>query len=150
MFCLFCFYIFSPFIFFFFFLMIRRPPRSTLFPYTTLFRSFRRLHQLPPLRRVQSCLRFCACNLRKGAGEKLWWLERALKTESASDRRRAAGSMCGAADGVAQNPSLSKRKSCATVELRRSTGYLSPSHNGHAVAFIPSSHSGNQMGGGLR
>ena len=24
-----------------FFLMIRRPPRSTLFPYTTLFRSFR-------------------------------------------------------------------------------------------------------------
>src|SRR5574341_2031451 len=30
---------------FFFFLMIRRPPRSTLFPYTTLFRS-------PPLRRL--------------------------------------------------------------------------------------------------
>src|SRR5438477_9366002 len=27
-------------IIFFFFLMIRRPPRSTLFPYTTLFRSF--------------------------------------------------------------------------------------------------------------
>src|SRR2546426_2184400 len=28
--------------FIFFFLMIRRPPRSTLFPYTTLFRSPRR------------------------------------------------------------------------------------------------------------
>src|SRR5256885_7467942 len=28
-------------IFYFFFLMIRRPPRSTLFPYTTLFRSRR-------------------------------------------------------------------------------------------------------------
>src|SRR6266513_3956915 len=28
-----------PFNLFFFFLMIRRPPRSTLFPYTTLFRS---------------------------------------------------------------------------------------------------------------
>src|SRR6266702_1498289 len=27
------------FTYFFFFLMIRRPPRSTLFPYTTLFRS---------------------------------------------------------------------------------------------------------------
>src|SRR2546430_4827281 len=27
---------------FFFFLMIRRPPRSTLFPYTTLFRSIAR------------------------------------------------------------------------------------------------------------
>src|SRR2546422_3152132 len=39
-------YQFSPFLvpsapipFYFFFLMIRRPPRSTLFPYTTLFRS---------------------------------------------------------------------------------------------------------------
>src|SRR2546429_7026045 len=32
---------------FFFFLMIRRPPRSTLFPYTTLFRS--RLAQRKPL-----------------------------------------------------------------------------------------------------
>src|SRR3712207_7438828 len=31
---------FSPCYLFFFFLMIRRPPRSTLFPYTTLFRSF--------------------------------------------------------------------------------------------------------------
>src|SRR3712207_9504252 len=30
---------------YFFFLMIRRPPRSTLFPYTTLFRSLR--HVLP-------------------------------------------------------------------------------------------------------
>src|SRR3712207_7100828 len=30
----------------FFFLMIRRPPRSTLFPYTTLFRS-RRRHERP-------------------------------------------------------------------------------------------------------
>src|SRR5256885_8364178 len=29
----------SSYRFFFFFLMIRRPPRSTLFPYTTLFRS---------------------------------------------------------------------------------------------------------------
>src|SRR5574337_267480 len=30
---------------FFFFLMIRRPPRSTLFPYTTLFRSEKELTQ---------------------------------------------------------------------------------------------------------
>src|SRR3712207_7079893 len=33
----------------FFFLMIRRPPRSTLFPYTTLFRS-RHAQHLPRLR----------------------------------------------------------------------------------------------------
>src|SRR6516162_6722639 len=41
---------------FFFFLMIRRPPRSTLFPYTTLFRSVKFAVQprcLPCLRRNQ-------------------------------------------------------------------------------------------------
>src|SRR5438874_10324586 len=47
--------------FFFFFLMIRRPPRSTLFPYTTLFRSVieqldarrvHRFHHLHPPGRV--------------------------------------------------------------------------------------------------
>src|SRR2546430_11240370 len=31
----------------FFFLMIRRPPRSTLFPYTTLFRSGQRAREPP-------------------------------------------------------------------------------------------------------
>src|SRR2546422_2129945 len=30
--------------------MIRRPPRSTLFPYTTLFRSYRILDSVDPLR----------------------------------------------------------------------------------------------------
>src|SRR3712207_8000519 len=34
---------------FFFFLMIRRPPRSTLFPYTTLFRSVEAADKLPPV-----------------------------------------------------------------------------------------------------
>src|SRR5262245_65580412 len=42
--CAFCLFFvssrgYSFFLFFVFFLMIRRPPRSTLFPYTTLFRS---------------------------------------------------------------------------------------------------------------
>src|SRR5947207_9282241 len=37
----------SIFILFFFFLMIRRPPRSTLFPYTTLFRSIKSIRQRP-------------------------------------------------------------------------------------------------------
>src|SRR5260370_29803438 len=31
---------------YFFFLMIRRPPRSTLFPYTTLFRSHRAIDRI--------------------------------------------------------------------------------------------------------
>src|SRR3712207_7011865 len=38
----------------FFFLMIRRPPRSTLFPYTTLFRSSSRVPQ-----RCRSSTFFC-------------------------------------------------------------------------------------------
>src|SRR3712207_8941978 len=33
--------------------MIRRPPRSTLFPYTTLFRSLVRAHRVGPARRQQ-------------------------------------------------------------------------------------------------
>src|SRR5476649_2963525 len=36
------------FVFLFFFLMIRRPPRSTLFPYTTLFRSMASREDFPP------------------------------------------------------------------------------------------------------
>src|SRR5215207_11224683 len=54
-----CFFSLSYFCSFFFFLMIRRPPRSTLFPYTTLFRSPtrpRRRHDeshAAPLRRGQ-------------------------------------------------------------------------------------------------
>src|SRR5256885_3095135 len=44
----------QPRISFFFFLMIRRPPRSTLFPYTTLFRSvIAHGHQHAPGPRVQ-------------------------------------------------------------------------------------------------
>src|SRR5947208_13161361 len=39
--------------FLFFFLMIPRPPRSTLFPYTTLFRSSRRRERTPPPPRGQ-------------------------------------------------------------------------------------------------
>ena len=38
---------------FFFFLMIRRPPRSTLFPYTTLFRSYAILLSLKSTHRYQ-------------------------------------------------------------------------------------------------
>src|SRR5439155_26753905 len=39
-----------PSYFLFFFLMLRRPPRSTLFPYTTLFRSRIALAVVQPLR----------------------------------------------------------------------------------------------------
>src|SRR5437763_9650297 len=53
-------YRYSPHYFVFFFLMIRRPPRSTLFPYTTLFRS-------PPPARPRSphCGRPGRCGRRR-------------------------------------------------------------------------------------
>src|SRR5258707_15769847 len=55
---------------FFFFLMIRRPPRSTLFPYTTLFRSQPRPHRtnLPTFRDLR---RLCAPALDHGALSRL-------------------------------------------------------------------------------
>src|SRR3989442_2285451 len=40
------------YIVFFFFLMIRRPPRSTLFPYTTLFRSWARVAVVDSLEKI--------------------------------------------------------------------------------------------------
>src|SRR2546426_2684692 len=55
---------FSRVLLLFFFLMIRRPPRSTLFPYTTLFRSHRpgprapeaaRQHAVEEIRRRDGC-----------------------------------------------------------------------------------------------
>src|SRR6266850_7748252 len=51
---------------FFFFLMIRRPPRSTLFPYTTLFRS------------------------QRGGRHARWWCPCAAYTRYASERSRPA------------------------------------------------------------
>src|SRR5438094_10667084 len=57
---LFFLYLFFFCFFFFFFLMIRRPPRSTLFPYTTLFRS-RALVTKHPLKRFA-----CPITLRQG------------------------------------------------------------------------------------
>src|SRR5688572_32436143 len=45
---------------YFFFLMIRRPPRSTLFPYTTLFRSIIHL-RFKKNKKYESCLRQRRC-----------------------------------------------------------------------------------------
>src|SRR5260370_35269438 len=51
---------------FFFFLMIRRPPRSTLFPYTTLFRSS--LHHIACRRKPRASARNIALYKRNSAG----------------------------------------------------------------------------------
>src|SRR6266536_1230123 len=51
---------------FFFFFMIRRPPRSTLFPYTTLFRSGRRTSSRPLGSWAPTAVR---CEGRRGRSE---------------------------------------------------------------------------------
>src|ERR1035438_10836254 len=82
--------------FFFFFLMIRRPPRSTLFPYTTLFRSvtnyelrinsYSQTHTLLPNARSEEhtselqSLRHLVCRLL---------LEKKQKTQSIPPARRS-------------------------------------------------------------
>src|SRR5256886_16220431 len=48
----------SPVVFSFFFLMIRRPPRSTLFPYTTLYLTIR----------LRLVAHLCRWSLREGEG----------------------------------------------------------------------------------
>src|SRR3989441_1978951 len=61
--------------FFFFFLMIRRPPRSTLFPYTTLFRSRRCSSRSPSRRRGYGSLApppTRSTSPRIGSGSRPW------------------------------------------------------------------------------
>src|SRR2546426_6007490 len=53
---------------FFFFLMIRRPPRSTLFPYTTLFRSVSCASTVRVHRSFQSPRPPCARRSRSSSG----------------------------------------------------------------------------------
>src|SRR2546430_7412368 len=65
---------------FFFFLMIRRPPRSTLFPYTTLFRSIHLARQLLRAKRRGRHLDHHA-HAHRGAGGALLLVEDAARSE---------------------------------------------------------------------
>src|SRR5258707_12506211 len=77
-------------VFFVFFLMIRRPPRSTLFPYTTLFRSAlaaqRRARSRGPAKEVAARVLRAdrgprPCHPRDQAGGRPGGLGRALRSE---------------------------------------------------------------------
>src|SRR5471030_3412842 len=81
----------------FFFLMIRRPPRSTLFPYTTLFRS-----EIKPLFEA-ACIKCHAKGKDKGGDRKSTRLNSShlgisyavfcLKKKNRQQRQAAAGSL---------------------------------------------------------
>src|SRR3712207_8712118 len=66
----------------FFFLMIRRPPRSTLFPYTTLFRSGRRWCEAPQPGRT------CPCRMALTRSTRLSTCGRSATTGVAATLRR--------------------------------------------------------------
>src|SRR5215204_517081 len=113
---LFCFF----FIFFFFFLMILRPPRSTLFPYTTLFRSA----PLPPAtsQRPRESYRLpgCTVSARRRRGKR-----RAPARSTSSTTRGATSSTNVArrgcsprADPASQADRLPKRHAVSSVWRR--------------------------------
>src|SRR2546422_11691034 len=84
------------FLSFFFFLMIRRPPRSTLFPYTTLFRSIKARLLLARLGRANLRLRLPQCGIRF-AGDLLHLLEsdqRARSEEHTSELQSRLHLVC--------------------------------------------------------
>src|SRR5688572_31595539 len=68
-----------------FFLMIRRPPRSTLFPYTTLFRSF----HIPPGIDVYDTVAYggTCSNLKTQTFWKDEYAQKYLKITAAQDRK---------------------------------------------------------------
>src|SRR2546423_6634861 len=80
---------------FFFFLMIRRPPRSTLFPYTTLFRS---LDHAPRVivsahgRLAQGRARADATDARHGGARP--WARRPRSEEHTSELQSLAYLVC--------------------------------------------------------
>src|SRR5690349_22814768 len=73
----------------FYLLMIRRPPRSTLFPYTTLFRSHGQNSKIRPERRPSSYCRAVANSSRTLSGEvqESSWLPLPLWSARARDRK---------------------------------------------------------------
>src|SRR6266487_4236709 len=115
-----------PYCFFvcFFFLMIRRPPRSTLFPYTTLFRPLRRLSVAalaarPPAARAAG-LRARRDRLgRDGAGAR----ERpGARPPMVADARRGAERRAGALSAAALRAPHDRQHGGAHVRARPSRG----------------------------
>src|SRR3712207_7213771 len=72
----------------FFFLMIRRPPRSTLFPYTTLFRSDDPVEHPEPDDSLGSAGR-CLAEVLRGVTEDIRLNQRALGKNRIRNSRRS-------------------------------------------------------------
>src|SRR3989441_8675726 len=79
-----------PHICLFFFLMIRRPPRSTLFPYTTLFRSHDHKFDPIPTRDYYALAGiFKSTKTMESLNTVAKWLERPLVSREAEEQLKA-------------------------------------------------------------
>src|ERR1039457_7412760 len=94
---------------FFFFLMIRRPPRSTLFPYTTLFRS-------TSVGLISHWLRACLLVCRKSARSE----EHTSELQSPCNlvcrlllEKKKSRHMAGRHPGARSQPAIGRGRACA-------------------------------------
>src|SRR5687768_18348487 len=76
----------------FFFLMIRRPPRSTLFPYTTLFRSRTRYRKASNASSPNNCRAADSASAR--AGQFTWVARRGRSEEHTSELQSRLHLVC--------------------------------------------------------
>src|SRR2546422_6273942 len=123
---------------YFFFLMIRRPPRSTLFPYTTLFRSRAPGHR----RRDEGQNQIPAGGRIYGAPARY----RRNRDGGAADRGADIGSGCGAARPAARR-SAKRYDLCGRDSVGRpSTGRRKSAHQVPAIARSHGSDEGQGFG----
>src|SRR5258707_4931674 len=107
----------TPSLFFlFFFLMIRRPPRSTLFPYTTLFRSWRNR---------AACCRPRRCRMKKSAKR-----ARACRSRRSEEHTSELQSR----QYLVCRLLLEKKKKTQIHLSDDETGYMCPGHRCHSKA----------------
>src|SRR2546429_2970464 len=98
--------------------MIRRPPRSTLFPYTTLFRSLSRLHAYLREEEEQRNVHGAAANDPQKVADEV---ERGESRASTTDARTHSQTRQMAASGGAWTPPVDRK----STRLNSSHGYIS-------------------------
>src|SRR3712207_7232724 len=114
----------------FFFLMIRRPPRSTLFPYTTLFRSWRRCPESAPPRLGHVRLATWNVNsIRSRADRVEAWLQRsdvdvlALQETKCKDEDRKSTRLNSSHANISYAVFCLKKKTLVTVPFTFDTRF---------------------------